>query len=242
MAGPDFRCSANGFFTPSDRGQMKVESGRKMERALDKKREMMLLSLHEKGRRKYCLEDMLWQTIRTIVGHGSRGNQRKLPGSFPRSRFPLTEISARQLPEPGRRQVAFNVVETLLCYGLFYILDPHRYGGANIDKVPLIVRTLAAFFRSTSGSITNKMLNLDGSRLHSARYEPLLFAHLASEQTMYQTLYREILRTARNLSSGEETLPDFLDYLHDGTKIEELFGQEDLANSPSRLQQRMELS
>jgi putative restriction endonuclease len=101
----------------------------------------------------------------------------------------LTEISSRQLPEPGHRQVAFNAVETLLCYGLFYILDPHRYGGTNIDKVPSIVRTLAAFFRRTPGSITNKMLNLDGSRLHSARNEPLLFAHLASTPALYQTRY-----------------------------------------------------
>jgi putative restriction endonuclease len=143
----------------------------------------------------------------------------------------LTEISARQIPEPGRRQVAFNTVETLLCYGLFYILDPHRYGGANIDKVPLIIRTLAAFFRRTPGSITNKMLNLDGSRQHSARNEPLLFARLASEPAMYQTLYRDILITARNLSIGEETLPDFLDYLHESTGLEDLFGQEDLPNS-----------
>jgi hypothetical protein len=44
MAGPDFRCSANGFFTPYDRGQMNVEFGRKMERSFDKKHEMMLLS------------------------------------------------------------------------------------------------------------------------------------------------------------------------------------------------------
>src|SRR6266568_5576360 len=74
----------------------------------------------------------------------------------------LTEIVSRQLPEAGHRQVAFNVVETLLCYGLFSILDPHRYGGANIDKVPPIVQTLAAFFHRTPGSITNKMLNFDG--------------------------------------------------------------------------------
>ncbi len=143
----------------------------------------------------------------------------------------LIEISARQLPEPGRRQVAFNTVETLLCYGLFYILDPHRYGGANIDRVPSIVRTLAAFFRRTPGSITNKMLNLDGSRQHSARNEPLLFARLASEPDVYQTLYRDILWIARNLSIGEETLPDFLDYLHESAGLEDLFGQEDLPNS-----------
>jgi hypothetical protein len=59
MAEPDFRCFANGFFTPSDRGQMNVEFGRKMERSFDKKREMTLLSLHEKGRRKHCLEGMV---------------------------------------------------------------------------------------------------------------------------------------------------------------------------------------
>src|SRR6266550_6475664 len=123
----------------------------------------------------------------------------------------LTEINVRQLPEPGRRQVAFNVVETLLCYGLFAILDPHRYGGANIDKVPPLVLTLAVFFRRTPGSITNKMLNLDGSRVHSARNEPLFFARLASEPSLYSTLYKDILRTACDLSIGEETLPDFLD-------------------------------
>lgn len=147
----------------------------------------------------------------------------------------LTEISSRQLPEPGHRQVAFNTVETLLCYGLFYILDPHRYGGANIAKVPSIVRTLAAFFRRTPGSITNKMLNLDGSRQHSARDEPLLFAHLASEPTLYPSLYRDILITARNLSIGEEALPDYLNYLHDGAGMEDLFGQEDLPNSTAVL-------
>jgi putative restriction endonuclease len=56
----------------------------------------------------------------------------------------------------------------------------------------------------------------------------LLFAQLASEPTLYLKLYRAILSTARNLSICEETLPDFLDYLHDTTMIEELFGQDDL--------------
>jgi len=63
----------------------------------------------------------------------------------------LTEIAARQLPEPGHRQVAFNTVETLLCYGLFYILDPHRYGGANIDKVPSTVPTFRSWIDRVCG-------------------------------------------------------------------------------------------
>src|SRR5437868_14717443 len=100
----------------------------------------------------------------------------------------ITEISQRQFPRAGHHQAPFNIVETLLCYGLFYILDPHRYGGANIEKVPPAVKALAAFFRRTPGSITNKMLNLDGSRPHSAREEPLLFAYLATEQALYYKL------------------------------------------------------
>src|SRR5690242_9249172 len=125
-------------------------------------------------------------------------------------RHQLIQIAGRQFPEPGRRQIPFSEAETLLCYGLFYLLNPHRYGGGNIDKVPPIVNTLATFFRRTPGSITNKMLNLDGSRKHSAREEPLLFATLASEPARYHALYQTILTTARDLELDEHILPDFL--------------------------------
>lgn len=147
----------------------------------------------------------------------------------------LMEISSRRYPEPGRRQVSFNIVETLLCYGLFYILDPHRYGGANMNMVPLSVKALASFFRRTPGSIMSKMLNLDGSRLHGAREEPLLFAHLASEPSLYHALYRDIVTAARNLSIDEEILPDFLGYLSHRGEVEDLLGQEDLPRSTVNL-------
>jgi putative restriction endonuclease len=147
----------------------------------------------------------------------------------------LTEISQRQLPQPGHRQVPFNIVETLLCYGLFYIFDPHKYGGANIDKVPPVVKTLATFFHRTPGSVTNKMLNLDGSRQHSGRDEPLLFASLATEPALYHALYKDILTAARTLALGEDTLPDFLGALSDDTQVEDLLGQDDLPNSASVL-------
>ena len=68
------------------------------------------------------------------------------------------DILARDPPVPGKRQAPFKAVETLLCYGLFSLIDPHHYGGANIDQVPEIVGTLATFFRRTPGSITSKML------------------------------------------------------------------------------------
>ncbi len=126
----------------------------------------------------------------------------------------LLEILARDPPTPARRQVPFNAVETLLCYGLFSLVDPHRYGGANIGQVPAIVETLSTFFRRTPGSITSKMLNLDGSRQHSAHHEPLLFAFLASQPGRYVTLYREIMAVARDLAVAEDKLPDFLQLLN----------------------------
>ena len=140
----------------------------------------------------------------------------------------LMDIVARDLPMPGKRQVPFNAVETLLCYGLFPLVDPHHYGGANIEQVPAIVSMLAAFFRRTPGSITSKMLNLDGSRQHSAREEPLLFAYLASQPGQFVALYKQIMAVARDLSLGEEILPDFLHTLNRQVTEDELLGQDDL--------------
>ena len=79
------------------------------------------------------------------------------------------------------RQEAFLPVEVLLTYTLFFVLDPHRYGGANIGKVPIEAKSLAATLRRTPGSITSKMLNLDGSRRNCARAEPELFLRLSTE-------------------------------------------------------------
>ena len=143
-------------------------------------------------------------------------------------RIQLMAILERDLPLPGKRQGSFNAVETLLCYGLFSLVDPHHYGGANIDRVPAIVGTLSTFFRRTPGSITNKMLNLDGSRQHSAREEPLLFAYLASQPKRYITLYKQIMVVARDLTLDEALLPDFLHVLHMRATEDVLLGQDDL--------------
>lgn len=143
-------------------------------------------------------------------------------------RTQLKEILARNLPSQGKRQVSFNAVETLLCYGLFSLIDPHHYGGSNIDQVPTVVVKMATFFRRTPGSIASKMLNLDGSRRHSAREEPLLFAYLASQPKRYFTLYKQIMVVARDLVLSEELFPDFLDALSTQAKGDELLGQDDL--------------
>jgi putative restriction endonuclease len=68
----------------------------------------------------------------------------------------LTEAQARAQWQsirqrvPLARQVAFLPIETLLCYALFYQLNPHKFGGGNIDEVPPEVKVLAATFTPPS--------------------------------------------------------------------------------------------
>ncbi len=163
--------------------------------------------------------------------------------SIQRIRAYLSEITQRSLPEPGQRQVPFNAVEKVLCCGLFYLCNPHKYGGANIQTVPESVKQLATFFRRTPGSITSKMLNLDGSRTHSAREEPELFAVFATDPDLYRSLYREILSQARTLQLGEETLPDFLHLLSpELVPGDVLLGQDDLPVSTTLLLAKAEES
>ncbi len=143
----------------------------------------------------------------------------------------LAEILNRAYAPEGKRQVVFNPVETLLCYGLFYIIDPHHYGGSNLNQLPDDVPLLASFFKRTASSITSKMLNLDGSRSNSARAEPLLFAELSADPGHFLALYKEILLSARQMGISDLFLPDFLGVLNEPGSRELLLGQEDV---PSR--------
>lgn len=45
--------------------------------------------------------------------------------------------------QPRPRQEAFVPVEAVLCYALFFVVDPHRYGGASMHRAPAIVHDLA---------------------------------------------------------------------------------------------------
>lgn len=144
----------------------------------------------------------------------------------------LTESDARaqwrsiKQRTPAPRQVAFLPVETLLCYALFYRMDPHRFGGGNIDRVPEAVKDLATTFRRTPGSITNKMLNLDGSRPNAARPEPELFIRL-QEPGRFDPLYRRIIKAARLEGFSDAQVPDFLSTLEDESDLE-MLGQQEL--------------
>ena len=147
----------------------------------------------------------------------------------------LLAILARPVIAPKQRQEPFNPVEVVLCFGLFSVLNPHRYGGGNIDRVPEDVKKLAAFFRRSAGSITNKMLNLDGSRQHGSPLEPWLYATLADQPDLYASLYLTIMQVARDISVGDDILPDFLHRLTEDSEDETLLGQYELPSSAHHL-------
>ncbi len=147
----------------------------------------------------------------------------------------LTEADAREqwrrvtrrVQRP--RQEPFLPIEVLLSYALFFILNPHSFGGGNIHRLPESVKKLAATLRRSPGSLTNKMLNLDGSRVNSARLEPELFARLAAEPGRFEALYLRILSAARAEGLGAEQVPDFLEALE--KKSVQLLGQDELGSA-----------
>lgn len=132
----------------------------------------------------------------------------------------------RRTPRP--RQERFTPVEVVLCYGLFYVVDPHRYGGSTIDRAPEIVHRLAGLFVRPPGSITSKMMNLDGSRANAATHEWRFFVELALDPGRFEHLYAAVLQTAREAGITTEALPDFLAI--EGAGGLRLLGQEELTS------------
>jgi putative restriction endonuclease len=131
---------------------------------------------------------------------------------------------AKRVPRP--RQEPFLPIEVLLSYALFFILNPHSFGGGNIHRLPEPVKRLAHTLHRTPGSLTSKMLNLDGSRENSARLEPELFARLAAEPGLFGELYLRVMNAARAAGFGPEQVPDFLEALP--KQGVELLGQDEL--------------
>lgn len=127
---------------------------------------------------------------------------------------------------PRSRQEPFTPVEAILCYGLFFVVDPHRYGGGRTDQAPPIVHDLARLFVRPSGSITIKMKNLDGSIKHAGAHEWRFFAEMAADSSLFPPLYNRVLLAARDMGIGPGALPDFLDL--EGVDEFDLLGQEEL--------------
>ena len=127
---------------------------------------------------------------------------------------------------PKSRQEPFTPVEAVLCYALFFVVDPHRYGGGRIDQAPPIVHGLARLFVRSPASITIKMKNLDGSIKNAGRHEWRFFAEMAADSSRFAVLYNRVLLAARDMGIGSDALPDFLAL--EGVEDFDLLGQEEL--------------
>jgi len=117
-------------------------------------------------------------------------------------------------------------VEVILCYALFFVVDPHRYRGSNVTEAPPLVHDLAHLFVRPPGSITAKMKNLDGSMKHAGAHEWRFFAELAADGSRFAPLYNLVLLAARDMGIGAGALPDFLSL--EGVDDFDLLGQEEL--------------
>lgn len=135
------------------------------------------------------------------------------------------QVCARK---PALRQEDYLPVEVILCYALFWVFDPHSFGGSNTKRLPPEVHALSATFRRSPGSLASKMLNLDGSWKNCARLEPEVFRRLAQEPDRFATLYDIVLVAARAEGLDERQVPDVLSAFLLGAK--QLLGQEELGS------------
>lgn len=117
-------------------------------------------------------------------------------------------------------------VETILCYALFFVVDPHRYRGSNVAEAPSLVHGLASLFVRPPGSITAKMKNLDGSMKHAGVHEWRFFSEMAADSSRFAPLYNRVLLAARDMGIGSNRLPDFLSL--EGVEDFDLLGQDEL--------------
>jgi putative restriction endonuclease len=144
--------------------------------------------------------------------------------SQPDARQQWRRIAAR---EWQKRQESYLPVELLLCFGLFRLLNPHGFGGANLHQLPAEVHQLAKSLKRPVGSLTNKMLNLEGFRANGTKIETELFLRLSHDSDLYAALYQLIIQTARLEGFSSTDVPDFLKWLGI-TPESELIGQEEI--------------
>lgn len=114
----------------------------------------------------------------------------------------------------------------VLCQALFWLLDPHGFGGRNIGQVPAEVTALAGTLKRSTGSLTSKMLNLDGSRTNGVALEPEVFAHFAAAPALLARVHSIVVDAARREGLGPDVVPDVL-AVADGEDAE-LLGQDEL--------------
>lgn len=138
------------------------------------------------------------------------------------------QIQARQWPAPGKRQVTFLPVETLLCLCASLVVDHRKFGSTTAHLAPEPVPSLATLFKRPNSSILAKMANLDGSRANGGKYELQGGVILLSTPSRLTETYLLLLTAARQAGIDLTLLPDFLG-LESGGELN-LNGQEELDN------------
>ncbi|MFX0593390.1 HNH endonuclease [Melissospora conviva] len=139
-------------------------------------------------------------------------------------------IVVRPWAAEGSRQVAFTPVETLLCLAASLLVNHRRYGGSTAHRAEEPVPNLARLFKRPNSSILAKMANLDGSRRNGARHEMEVAARLLGAQDELATVYRIIVRAARDVGVTDHDLSDFLYLEHDNAPLV-LMGQDELSTN-----------
>lgn len=139
------------------------------------------------------------------------------------------EICARRLPDPGKNQVTFVPVETLMCAAAMLVVEYSRLGSSRMHLAGSPTPELAAIFRRPVSSIVAKMNNLDGRRSRGGKHDRAVGLELTGDGHLMTHVYRTLLVAARRAGVGSEALPDFLG-LEAGGELT-LLGQEELDES-----------
>lgn len=122
-------------------------------------------------------------------------------------------ILARRPWQRGVRQEVFLPVEVVLAYALFDHLDPHGYGGGNLASLPEEAHLLSTLFRRSPGSITQKMLNLDGARSNCGAHEPELFRRWTADRDTFDAVRYRVLEAAAEVLPEDHVRQKLLAWL-----------------------------
>jgi putative restriction endonuclease len=136
-------------------------------------------------------------------------------------------LRARPVVAPGKRQVAFLPLETVLAaMGSCVVVHRQYGGGGRSDRAPSPVPELAALFKRPATSIIAKMANVDGSRPHGARIDLEVGTEILGRVDRLVATYLTVFEAARSLGIGPQQLPDFLGI--EATHAFVLLGQDEI--------------
>lgn len=138
-------------------------------------------------------------------------------------------ILTRSEPPPGKKQVAYLPVETLLVNAATLVIKANSFGGANIERVGKPIPSLANLLKRTPSSVLRKMANIDGSQKNGARHDQIVGLSVTPASEVFSTVYQVIFAAARWVGIDNRALPDFLGIEVGGGF--EFLGQEKLSDS-----------